>query len=106
MRRDKLEFFVGFGHEFLEPGGAFIVKDVQGRLEAAQTEVFVNGGVAAHKFCFTAIFHGSASMALDSYLWSTMSYLLPFLDVVGKRPDWSVETFPLIYTVFMKIQLV
>ena len=28
MRRDQLEIFVGFGHEFLEPDGAFIVKDV------------------------------------------------------------------------------
>ena len=58
MRRDKLDVFIGFGHEFLEPGGAFIVKDVQVRLEAAQTEVFVEGGVAAHEFCFAAIFHG------------------------------------------------
>ena len=37
MRRYQLKVFVGFGHEFLEPGGAFIVKDVQGRIEAAQT---------------------------------------------------------------------
>ena len=44
MRRDKLEVFVGFGLEFLEPGGAFIVEDVQGRLEAAQAEVFMKGG--------------------------------------------------------------
>ena len=35
-----------------------------------------------------------------------MRYLLPLLDVVGKRPDWSVETFPLISTGFMKTQLV
>ena len=57
MRRNKLEFFVGFGNEFLEPGGAFIVEDVQGRLEAAQTELLVKAGVTAHEFCFAAIFH-------------------------------------------------
>ena len=57
MGRDKLEVFIGFGHEFLEPGGAFIVKDVQGRIEAAQTELFVKAGVTAHEFCFAAIFH-------------------------------------------------
>ena len=58
MRRDQLKVFVRFGHEFLEPGGAFIIEDVQGRLEAAQAEVFVKGGVAAQHFCFAAIFHG------------------------------------------------
>ena len=58
MRREKLEVLVGFGHEYLDPGGAFIVEDVQGRLGAAQTELLVKGGVAAHKFCFAAIFHG------------------------------------------------
>ena len=58
MRRDQLEFFVGFGNEFLEPRGAFIIKDVQGRLEAAQAEVSVKGCVAAHHFCFTTIFRG------------------------------------------------
>ena len=41
MRREKLEVFIGFGHEFLDPGGVFIVKDVQGRLEATQTEVLL-----------------------------------------------------------------
>ena len=35
-----------------------------------------------------------------------MSYLLPFLDVVGNQPDWSVENFPLISTGFIKTQLV
>ena len=35
MRREKLKNFVGFGHEFLEPGWAFIVKDVEGRIEAS-----------------------------------------------------------------------
>ena len=58
MQRGKLEIFVGFGHEFLEPGGVFIVEDVRGRLEAAQTEVLVEGGVSVHEFCFAVIFHG------------------------------------------------
>ena len=49
---------------------------------------------------------GSESMAFESYSWSTMRYLLPFLDVVGKRTDWPVETFPLISTGFMKTQLI
>ena len=58
MRRENLEVFVGFGHEFLEPGGAFIVEDVEGRLEAARAEIFVQGGVAAHNFCFATILRG------------------------------------------------
>ena len=58
MQRYKLEVFIGFGHEFIDPGGAFIVKDVQGRIEASQAELFVEGGVAAHEFCFAGIFHG------------------------------------------------
>ena len=58
MRRDQLKVFVRFGHEFLEPGGAFIVEDVQGRLEAVQTEVFLKGGLSVHEFCFAGIFHG------------------------------------------------
>ena len=35
-----------------------------------------------------------------------MRYLLPLLDVVWKQLDWSVETFPLISTGFMRTQLV
>ena len=58
MRRYKLEVFVGFGYEFLEPGGAFVIEDVQGRLEAAYTEVLVKGDVAAHHLCLAEIFMG------------------------------------------------
>ena len=50
MRRDQLKVFVGFGHEFLEPSGALIVEDVEGRLEAARSKIVVKGGVAAHNF--------------------------------------------------------
>ena len=58
MRRYQFKMFVGFGHEFLEPGWAFIVEDVEGRLEAARAEIFMQGGVAAHDYCFATIFHG------------------------------------------------
>ena len=57
MRREQLKIFVGFGHEFLDPDGAFVVEDVEGRLEAARAEILVQGGVAAHDFCFATILH-------------------------------------------------
>ena len=66
MRRDQLKTFVGFGHEFLEPSRAFIVEDVEVRLDSTHAEIFVKGDVAAHDFCFAAIFMGLASMALES----------------------------------------
>ena len=58
MPRDQLRVFVGFGNEFIEHSRAFIVEDVEGRLEAARAEIFMQGGVAAHDYCFVTIFHG------------------------------------------------
>ena len=84
MRRDQLKVFVGFGHEFLEPGGAFIVEDVKGRLEAAQAEVFVKGGVAAHNFCFTAIFHGIGEYGVGVILVEYHEVLVAFAGCGGE----------------------
>ena len=42
---------------------------------------------------------GSAKMALLSWSYKTMRYLLPREEVTGKRPVWSVLTFPVNYTV-------
>ena len=42
---------------------------------------------------------GSAKMALLSWSYKTMRYLLPREEVNGKRPDWSVLTFPVNSTV-------
>ena len=84
MRREKLEVFIGFGHEFIEPGGAFIVKDVQGRLEAAQTEVFVEGGVAAHEFCFAAIFYGLGEYGVGVILVKYHEVLVSFSGCGGE----------------------
>ena len=39
-------------------------------------------------------FNGSARIALASSTNITMIYLLPRLDVIGKRPVWSEKTFP------------
>ena len=39
-------------------------------------------------------FNGSARIALASSMNITMMYLLPLLDVIGKRPVWSEKTFP------------
>ena len=57
MRRDQFKIFVEFSHELLELGGAFIVEDVEGRLEAAREEISVQGCEAAHNFCFATILH-------------------------------------------------
>ena len=84
IQRDKLEFFVGFGHEFLKPGGAFIVEDVQGRLEAAQTEVFVKGGVAAHEFCFGTSFHGLVKYGVGVTLVEYHELLVAFAGCGGE----------------------
>ena len=42
---------------------------------------------------------GSAKMALLSWSYKTMRYLLPWEEVTGKRPVWSVLTFPVNLTV-------
>ena len=84
MRRDKLEVFVGFGHEFIEPGGALIVEDVQGRLESAQTEVFVKGGVSAHHFCFAAIFHVIGKYGVGDILVEYHEVLIAFAGYGGE----------------------
>ena len=84
MLRDKLEGFVGCGHEFLEAGGAFIVKDVQVRIEAAQTEVFVEGGVAAHEFCFATIFHGIGEYGVGIILVEYHDVLVAFAGFGGE----------------------
>ena len=42
---------------------------------------------------------GSASMALLSWSYKTMRYFLPREEVTGKRPVWSVLTFPVNSTV-------
>ena len=83
MRRDK-EVFVGVGHEFLEPDGAFIVKDLQGGLESAQTEVLVEGGVAAHEFCFAAIFHGLGKYGVGVIILEYHEVLVAFAGCGGK----------------------
>ena len=78
MRRDQLKVFVGFGHEFLEPGGAFIVEDVEGRLEAEQVEIFVKGGVDAHDFCFAEIFCGLGEYGVGFILVDYHEVLVAF----------------------------
>ena len=84
MRRDELKVFVGFGHEFLENGGAFIVEDVQDRIEAAQTEVFVKGGVAAQEFCFAEIFHGIGEYGVGVILVEYHEVLFAFAGCGGE----------------------
>ena len=42
---------------------------------------------------------GSARMALLSWLYKNMRYLLPWEEVTGKHPVWSVLTFPVNSTV-------
>ena len=42
---------------------------------------------------------GSARMALLSWSYKTMRYLLPREEVIGKRTVWSVLTFPVKLTV-------
>ena len=47
-------------------------------------------------------FRGSSIMELQSWSYTTMVYLFPLLDVSGKRPVWSLKTFPLILTILVK----
>ena len=84
MQRDQLKIFFGFGHEFLEPGGAFIVEDVEGRLEAARAEIFVQGGVAAHDFCFATILHGLGEYDVGVVLVEYHEVLVAFSGVGGE----------------------
>ena len=49
---------------------------------------------------------GSAKMALLSKSNKTMIYLLPRLEVTGKRPVWSVETLPVMVMRLAKTKLV
>ena len=42
---------------------------------------------------------GSANMALLLWSYNTMRYFLPWEEVTGKRPVWSVLTFPVSSTV-------
>ena len=76
--RDQLKNFVGFGHEFLEPGWAFIVKDVEFRLEDARAEIFVQGGVAVHDLCFAMIFHGLGEYGVGVVLVEYHDVLVAF----------------------------
>ena len=51
---------------------------------------------------------GSAKIALLSWSYKTMRYLLPQEEVTGKRPVWSVLTFPVksivcSYTIWVRI---
>ena len=101
-----MKVFVGFGHEFLESGGAFIIEDVEGRLEAAQTEVFVEGGVAAQKFCFADIFHGLGEYGVGVILVEYHAVLVAFDRCGGETTGLVSGNFPLISTGFMKTQLV
>ena len=78
MWRDQLKVFVGFGHEFLEPGRAFNFKDAEGLLEATRAEIFVKGGVAAHDFCFAAIFHGLSEHGVGVILVDYHEVLVAF----------------------------
>ena len=84
MRRDQLKVFVGFGHEFLEPGEAFIVGDMEGRFEAARAEIFVKGGVAVHDFCFTDIFHGIGEYGIGFILVEYHEVLVAFAGCGGE----------------------
>ena len=84
MQRDQLEVFVGFGHEFLEPGGAFIVKDMQGRIEAVQAVIFVKGSVAAHEFYFAAIFYGLGKYGVGVILVEYHKVLFAFAGCGGE----------------------
>ena len=51
---------------------------MQGRLEAAQTEAFVEGGVDAHEFCFAAIFHGLGEYGVGVILVEYHEVLVAF----------------------------
>ena len=93
MRRYQLKVFVGFGHEFLEPGGAFIVKDVEGRLEAAQAEIFVKGGVAAHDFCSATILHGLGEYNVGVVLMEYHELLVAFARCGGGTTGLVSEDF-------------
>ena len=42
---------------------------------------------------------GSARMELLAWSYKTMRYFLPWEEVTGKRPVWSVLTFPVNLTV-------
>ena len=78
MRRDQFKVFVSFGHGFLKNGGAFIFEDVEGRLEATRAEIFMKGGVAAHDFCFAAIFHGLGEYGVGVILVEYHEVLVAF----------------------------
>ena len=84
MRRDRLKVFVGFGHEFLEPGKAFVVEGVEGSLDAARAEIFVKDGVAAHDFCFAAIFHGLGEYGVGVILVDYHEVLVAFAGCGGE----------------------
>ena len=51
---------------------------MEGRLEAAQAEVFVKGSVAAHNLCFTAIFHGLGEYGVGVILVEYHEVLVAF----------------------------
>ena len=55
-----------------------------GRLEAAQIEVFVEGGVAAHEFCFAAIFHGLGEYGVGVILVEYHEVLVAFAGCGGE----------------------
>ena len=93
MRRDQLKVFVGFGHEFLEPGGEFIVEDVEGRLEAAQAEVLVKGGVAVHDFYFATIFHGLGEYGVGVILVEYHEVLVAFAGCGGETTGLVIGDF-------------
>ena len=57
---------------------------MQVRLEAAQTEVFVEGGVAAQNFCFTDIFHGLGEYGIGVILVEYHEVLFAFAGCGGE----------------------
>ena len=50
--------------------------------------------IARSRSCAALVLNGSAMMALLSWSYATMIYCIPRLDVLGKRPVWSVNSFP------------
>ena len=67
---------------------------MQVRLEAAQTELFVEGSVAAHEFCFAAIFQGLSEYGVGLILVEYHEVVFAFAGCGGETTGLVSGDFP------------